>query len=142
MSVLGGIVNWWRGLVGGAQRKPVIGYGQAGGATDEHAVIVQFDYGSRDLANLFELEDELIEAVEAAQVGQVDGHEIAMDGSDGTFYIYGPDADRLFEVVRPILASTSKIKQPVARLRYGPAGNPNAAEKIADLGAEPDKGPK
>jgi hypothetical protein len=133
MTLFGGMSAWWRSLFGG--RAPA-------SLADEHVVIIHFQYGSTDLSGLFSLQDELIEAVEAAQVGQVDGHEIATDGSDGFFYLYGPDADRLFEVVRPILLATDKVKESAVRLRYGAVDNRNAVEKIANLGAEPDKGPK
>jgi hypothetical protein len=86
----------------------------------EHAVIVHFDYGSRDLQRLFELEDQLESAIEAHGVGEFDGNEIAVDGSDGRLYMYGPDADRLFAVIRPVLAATTVITNAVATLRHGP----------------------
>lgn len=87
---------------------------------EQHALMVRFDYGQTDLSRLFELEDQLTAAIETAGAGMFDGDEIAVDGSDGTLFMYGPDADRLFEVVRPILASTIVIRNIVATLRYGP----------------------
>ena len=69
----------------------------------EHAVIVHFSYGSTDFSRLFALEDELIEAIEKADAGEFDGNEVAADGSDGYLYMYGPDADKLFETVKPIV---------------------------------------
>src|SRR5512143_2371963 len=66
----------------------------------EQAVIVEFQYGSTDLGPLFALEDELIAAIEAAEVGDYDGNEVATDGSDGSLYMYGPDAVKLADVVR------------------------------------------
>ncbi len=86
----------------------------------EQAVIVKFKYGSTDLSPLFELEDQLIAAIDAAGVGEFDGNEVATDGSDGDLYMYGSDADRLFEAVRPILESATCIHQAVATIRYGP----------------------
>ena len=85
----------------------------------ENAVIVRFDYGSTDLDPLFELEEALEDAIEAAKVGEFDGNEIAESGSDGLFYMYGPDADALFAVIRPILADATCIRNAVATLRYG-----------------------
>lgn len=85
----------------------------------EHAVIVRFDYGQADLSPLNELEDKLTAAIESAAVGEFDGNEVAIDGSDGTLYMYGPSADRLFEVVRPVLASATCIRNAVATIRYG-----------------------
>ncbi len=86
----------------------------------EHAVIVHFTYGSTDLSRLFELEDRLEEAIEDAAVGEYDGNEIAVDGSDGRLYIYGPDADKLAETVVPILEATDFMRGAVATIRYGP----------------------
>jgi hypothetical protein len=142
MKLLRTIAALLAGLVGGFTGATSAGAAQGVALADEHALIVHFQYGSTDLGNLFALEDQLIAVVDSGGVGQVDGHEIAVDGSDGYFYIYGPDADRLFEVVRPILANTDKVTEPVVSLRYGRADDPNALQKIANLGAEPDKGPK
>ena len=87
----------------------------------DHAVIVRFDYGQTNLSPLHELEDKLTDAIQSAAVGDFDGNEIAVDGSDGRFYMYGPNADRLFEVVRPLLAAATCIRNAVATIRYGPA---------------------
>lgn len=89
----------------------------------EHAVIVRFDYGSTDLDPLFQLEDQLEEAISEAEVGEYDENEIAVSGSDGFLYMYGPDADKLFAVVRPVLAATDIIRNAIATLRYGPAAD-------------------
>ena len=86
----------------------------------EQAVIVHFRYGQTDLSPLFELEDQLKRAIDVAGVGEFDGNDVATDGSDGYLYMYGPDADRLFEAVRPVLESATCIYDAVARIRYGP----------------------
>ena len=91
------------------------------GRHTEQAVIIHFAYGSRDLQRLFTLEDQLEAAVAKAGVGQYDGNEAAVDGSDGYLYMYGPSADRLFEVVRPILESTHFMRGAKMKKRYGPA---------------------
>ena len=88
---------------------------------DEQAVIVHFNYsGETDLQPLFDLEDELIEVIEAAQVGDLDGHDIAVDGSHGFLYMYGPDADRLFEAICPTLEKSTNPECHKAIVRYGP----------------------
>ena len=69
----------------------------------EHAVIVRFQYGSTDLGVLLELEEKLEAAIVTAGAGEYDGNEIAADGSHGSLYMYGSDADRLVEVILPIL---------------------------------------
>jgi hypothetical protein len=87
----------------------------------EHAVLVYFDdYGGGDLSRLFALEKRLEEAVAAAKVGVLDGNEIAVDGSDGTLYLYGPDGDKLFAAIRPILEATDFTRTARVVVRYGP----------------------
>jgi hypothetical protein len=86
----------------------------------EHAVIVRFQYGQTNLEPLFRLEQELENVIGGTGVGEYDGNEVAVDGSDGSLYMYGPDADRLFAVVRPILEKSTVIREAVATLRYGP----------------------
>lgn len=86
----------------------------------EQAVIVKFDYGSTNLDALFELEDQLEAVLNGADVGEYDGHEIAVDGSDGLLYMYGPDADALYSKVKPTLRASTTIKNAVVTLRYGP----------------------
>ena len=87
----------------------------------EHAVIVAFAYiGSTDLEPLFALERQLESDIAAATAGEYDGNEIAVDGSDGTLYMYGPDADKLFAAIRPTLEACSFMKGARVKLRYGP----------------------
>lgn len=87
---------------------------------NEHAVVVHFAYGSRDLAKIFALEDELEKAILEAGAGEFDGNELATDGSAGYLYMYGQNADRIFAVIKPILEKTSFMRGAKAKLRYGP----------------------
>ena len=86
----------------------------------EHAVIVAFDYGLPDTQPMFALEEQLEAAIAAAGTGEFDGNEIAVDLSDGTFWMYGPDADALFASVRPVLKGASFMRAARVTLRYGP----------------------
>lgn len=86
----------------------------------EHAVIVHFEYGSTDLNPLFALERELEAAIAAAGAGELDGNEVATDGSDGFLYMYGPDGDALFAAVRPVLEACPFMRGARVRVRYGP----------------------
>jgi hypothetical protein len=95
----------------------------------EHAIIVHFNYGSRDLTRLFALEEKLEAAIAKAGVGEYDGNEVATDGSDGQIYMYGPDADKLFQVVKPILEATSFMRDAKVKKRYGPP-EPGVKESI------------
>lgn len=79
--------------------------------------------GERDeLAHLFELEDRLLEAVERSGAGEYDGN----DTGEGffTFYMYGSSADRLFDVVAPLLAGFPLPHGSYALKRYGDHGAP------------------
>jgi hypothetical protein len=101
-------------------------------AMPEQAVIVEFQYGSTDLEPLFELEDKLAAAIEGKGVGEYDGNEIAVDGSDGSLYMYGPDAAHLAEIVRPVLEGCPFMKGARIRIRRGAAGT-DAPEDVIQL---------
>lgn len=96
-----------------------VAYAQ-GGRPPEHAVIVHFRYGSTDLSPLFKLEDALESALAATGAGQYDGNEVAIDGRDGYLYLYGPDADRLYEAVAAILKREAFMRGARVKKRYGP----------------------
>jgi hypothetical protein len=99
---------------------PKTGKSRSKEAMPEHAVIVKFRYGLSDLKPLREVEDRLESVIAAGGVGEVDGDEIAVDLSDGSLYMYGPDADKLFAVARPVLESATFMKGATVALRYGP----------------------
>lgn len=95
--------------------------------TSEHAVLVHFDYPSRDLGPMFGLEERLEGAIRAANVGEFDGNEVGADGS-ATLFMYGPNADSLFAVVKPVLESAAFMNGAKVVLRYGSALEPNVQE--------------
>lgn len=86
----------------------------------EHEVIVHFSYGSTNLQHMYALEDLLRHAISEAAAGEYDGHEMAGDGSDGFFYMYGPDAEVLFRVISPVLAASSFMRGATVTLWFGP----------------------
>ena len=94
----------------------------------EEAVIVHFDYGQKDWSAFFEFEKHLEEAIAKAGVGEYDGNELATVGSDGSMYMYGPNADALFAIVKPRLLSASFLKNIMVTLRYGDVTDPAARE--------------
>ena len=89
-------------------------------ANPEHAVIINFNYGIQGLEQLHELEKKLEIVIKQNSVGEYDGHEIAVDYSDGSIYMYGPDAETLFNAIRPTLDNTSFMKGAQAILCFGP----------------------
>jgi hypothetical protein len=88
-------------------------------ASLEHAVVVHFSYGSSDFARLSKLEQKLKEAIIEAEVGEFDSAEVAADGSHGYLYMYGPDGDRIYQVIEPFLLDTSFMRGATVKIRYG-----------------------
>ena len=103
---------------------------------EEQAVIVHFDYAADSLDPLHDLEEQLEEAIAEAGVGEFDGNEIAVGLSDGSLYMYGPDADALFTVARPLLAAAGCLRNARATLRYGPPQD-GVRERVVAIDAEP-----
>jgi|EndMetStandDraft_8_1072994.scaffolds.fasta_scaffold23013_1 hypothetical protein len=112
----------------------------------EHAVTIEFygfgekfwAQGSRSLAPLYALEDELIEVLEAGNLGELDGHEMELNGRDGTIYLYGPDADALFAAIEPVLKASLVTQGGNATLRYGDPDEPNVMEKYIEISPFPN----
>jgi hypothetical protein len=86
----------------------------------EEAVIIEFNYGLEEIEPFYDLSDKLRTIVEESNLGEYDGHEMAMDNSDGSFYLYGPDAKKLYEVVKKTIEQTSFMKGANITLRFGP----------------------
>lgn len=102
-----------------------------GGSTIQHAVTIHFQYGSTNLSELYALEDRLEQIISATGTGELDGHEIAMDGSNGFLYLYGPNADALVEAIRPILEGCQFMGDAELTKRYGTPGARESSEKLA-----------
>ena len=85
----------------------------------EHAVLVNLpaDQAGRDLDSI---EDPLIAAIEASGIGEFDGNAIGPDGA--VLYMYGADADLLFDVVGPVLDGMDLPPGSYVLKRYGPPG--------------------
>lgn len=85
-------------------------------------MLVYFHYGSTDLSALFAVEETIERVIAETQAGELDGNEVATDGSDGTLFLYGPDADALFTAIRPVLESVPFMRGARVVLRHGPPG--------------------
>ncbi|RUT91265.1 hypothetical protein EOD23_35580 [Mesorhizobium sp. USDA-HM6] len=72
------------------------------------------------------LEDRLNQVVSDAGVGEFDGDEFG--GGKCTLYLYGPDAEKLFHVIEPVLKSSPVAAGGYAIKRFGAAGDPAAKE--------------
>lgn len=99
----------------------------------EHAVIVHFDYGIQGMEDLYELREKLESIIETNQLGEYDGHEMATDYSDGFLYMYGPNAESLFNGIKETLEQTNFMKGAKAKLRFGPPED-GVKEIIVEIG--------
>lgn len=52
-------------------------------------------------------------------LGVYDGHEIVLDNSDGSFYMYGPNAEAMFIAIKPTLEQATFMQGAEARLEFG-----------------------
>ena len=86
----------------------------------EHAVIVHISNSTNPDTGLDMIEDPLIDAIEAAGVGEFDGNEVGPD--EALLFMYGPDANALWRVVEPVLRDANLGSGSYAVLRYGPPG--------------------
>jgi len=92
--------------------------------TEEQAVIISFyHYENKGLDELFALEDRLHQVLTENSLGRSDGHEIACEGTDGSLYMYGPSAEKLFAAIKPILQETDFMREATALLRFGSSRN-------------------
>ncbi len=76
---------------------------------------------------------QLIDALDGKNVGELDGHEIAIDGSDGFLFLYGPDADALFAVIEPVLRKSPVMPGADATLRYGDPDEADVKQKLVRI---------
>ncbi len=91
------------------------------------ALIIRFDdYGARfctdgtqDLAPLVNLADQLDGILTADGLGELDGHELADDGSVGTIYLYGEDARAMYDAVSQTLDISPVTRGGMAFLYFG-----------------------
>ena len=86
----------------------------------EHAVIIDFLYGLKDLEPLHKLENQLRTLINENSLGEYDGHDIATDYSDGILYMYGPNAELIFKSVQPVLEKAEFMKGANVKMRFGP----------------------
>jgi hypothetical protein len=90
-----------------------------GSFSKEHSVVIHFMYLKEELDALHELDLKLDKLIREKGVGVYDWHEINLDMTDGTLYMYGPNAEALFKAVKPVLEETDFTKNAVAVLRFG-----------------------
>ena len=63
-------------------------------------VEMHFAYGSTNFQHVYALGDEIQHAIAEAKVGEYDGHALPADGSEGRYFVNGPDAEAIYQVDR------------------------------------------
>lgn len=97
------------------------------------ALLVNFKYGLEASDPFFEMDEVLYQHFEQLPDMLYDGHELAIDLSDGTLYFYGPNADALLETVRPLLLSYKFMAGAECIRRYGEPDAPDVIETASTL---------
>jgi len=98
----------------------------------EQAVIVHLRFrehafgSTKERETVRALEQQLETAIEDAGAGEFDGDEFG--GGECVLYMYGPEADRIFAVIEPVLKSSPLTSGGYAIKRYGEARDPRAPE--------------
>ena len=99
----------------------------------EQAVLIHISTSGVDPRHVFNVEDDLTASVDGQGLGEVDGNDVALDGSEVIYYIYGPDADAIFAAVEPVIRRFPPGSGSYAIKRYGEADDPDAREVRLDL---------
>lgn len=81
---------------------------------------------AEERASIHSVSDRLQDAIVLHEVGEFDGDEFG--GGECQLFMYGPDANALFEAIFPILNNWPALKGGYAVKRFGPPGS--RAEKV------------
>jgi hypothetical protein len=120
------------GLFSRLKAKP----GAAEQVAAEHAVIARYQLPpgptgtATDGQSLFRLEERLIEAIRDARAGELDDFQFG--SGEVTLFAYGPDADRLFAAMEPVLRDFPP-RPAQALLRYGGLHDVDVPEVVVHL---------
>ena len=101
----------------------------------EHAVLLHFRLDGEgptpdEMTRYHGLQDELSAAIAAEGAGDVDGDE--WGGGECVVYTYGPDAERLWKAMEPVLAKYPFPAGSFAVKRFG--GPSEGREETVDMG--------
>jgi hypothetical protein len=95
-------------------------------SADEQAVLIHLngtdlDQEIYDEYDTSTLEDQLIQALQEFGLGEFDGNETGPTNT--TLYLYGPDAEKLFICIEPILRSYPLCQRAEVVIRHGANGS-------------------
>ena len=85
-----------------------------------HGVTAVVNYTVQSGDPVFDLEEKLLAAINAAGVGEYQQFWAPLDWTEIIYEMHGPDADRLFAVVKPVFEAASFMDGAEVTLRYGP----------------------
>src|ERR1700720_4911843 len=72
----------------------------------EQEVEVHIAYGSTNFQYVYSLGDKIQLAIAEAKVGEYDGHALPADGSEGRYFVNGPDAEAIFKAIATVLEAS------------------------------------
>ncbi|GLS36424.1 hypothetical protein GCM10010869_20130 [Mesorhizobium tianshanense] len=93
---------------------------------------------SQERESILVLEDRLEQVIRDASVGEFDGDEFGEGNC--ILYLYGPDAERLFVAIEPVLKSSSVAAGRYAIKRFGESTVNNPGPKRRPTSAEVEAG--
>jgi hypothetical protein len=98
----------------------------------QQEVEIHFAYGSTNFQYVYSLGDEIQTAIAEAKVGEYDGHALPADGSEGRYFIYGPDAEAIYRAIAPVLEASPLMRGATITLLFGPRrwGTPKRIIKL------------
>jgi hypothetical protein len=82
-------------------------------------------YESCDLATI---EDQLTEVISQQALGEFDGNEVGP--TESTLFMYGPDAERLFAAIEPVLRGYPLCQRARVEIRRGGPGAPTRVVRL------------
>jgi hypothetical protein len=122
-GALAEVLRWSRGW---QRRRYGRGANMANESRLEQAVLVHLKLSNEgfgtdnDREAAWDLEDKLIRLIEATKVGEFDGTETGE--GEHVLFMYGPDADKLFGAVGPVIRASAVARGGYVVKRYGGPG--------------------
>ncbi len=84
-----------------------------------HSIIIAFRYGLDSMTPMHQLGDRMAYVVDHTDLGYYDGHELAVDDSHGSFYLYGINAEEIYKLIEPLLFEVDWMQGAHVTLRFG-----------------------
>jgi hypothetical protein len=95
-------------------------------SVEDQAVLIYF--ANEDLEGSIPLQEKLDELLNNSRVGMFDGNEVG--GGELVLFLYGPDAELLFQYIEPTLRAEEFCKGSKVVIRWG---GPHAPQREVNL---------